>query len=145
MKKFSVLLIVLAGSFTAVFAQGKVMHDTVLIKNAAMDYIEGAYSADEERMGNAIHPEIQKVIPVPLPGTKGIILQYSNYSMLLEGTRAGMGKMPEEQWNIDYELLHWDQNIASVRITSAKYQDYCHLAKTDKGWKIVNVIWRPVR
>lgn len=145
MKNYFLLLAFLAGSFTAVFAQENTVHDTVLIRNAAMDYIEGAYSGDVERMKNAIHPEIQKVIPVPLPGTTGIILQYSNYSMLIGGTRAGMGKMPEEQWNIDYELLHWDQNIASVRITSAKYQDYCHLAKTDKGWKIVNVLWRPVR
>jgi len=31
------------------------------IKKAALDYIEGSFSGDAERMANALHPELTKV------------------------------------------------------------------------------------
>lgn len=142
MKKILFILLLLTATSSIIVSQSSPMHDTILIKQAAMDYIEGAYSGNVDRMINAIHPELQKVIPVPLPKSQAVILQYSNYSMLVEGTRAAIGNLPEEQWNIDYELLHYDQNIATVRITSVRYQDYCHLANINGTWKIVNVLWR---
>ncbi len=145
MKKLNLLIILISLISGISFSQGSSVNDTVLIRKAAMDYIEGAYSGDTERMERAIHPELQKVIPVKLPQTGRDIFQYSNYSMLVEGTRAGMGKLPEEQWNIDYELLDWDQNIATVKITSVRYIDYCHLARIDGSWKIINVLWRQNR
>ena len=52
--------------------------------------------------------------------------------------RWGAGRIPE------FEILIDDisTDIATVRVVSAEYLDYLHVAKTSEGWKIVNVLFR---
>ena len=62
---------------------------------------------------------------------------------MVELTAAGGGtdKIPEEGLRIDVEVVELYGNIASVVVRSAVYREYLHLARTDEGWKIVNVLW----
>ena len=61
--------------------------------------------------------------------------------MLIEGTRAKMGLLPEEKRNIAVTILDVMEEIAMVKVLSAVYYDYLQLAKIGGKWKIINVVW----
>ena len=45
------------------------------VRQAAMDYMDGAHAGDAERVARTIHPELHKVSVAPLPnGHRGRIL-----------------------------------------------------------------------
>lgn len=61
---------------------------------------------------------------------------------LIEQTgRGGGNRTPMELRRKDVEILDIFEGMASVRVTSARFVDYMHLAKWNGEWKIVNVLW----
>ncbi len=111
------------------------------IRKVALNYIEGAFSADSERFISALHPEVNKVKPTTIPGTNKEYLRKSGYSMLEEVVRAKGAFLPENQREISIEVMDIVDSIASVKITSTSFIDYCQMAKLNGEWKIVNVLW----
>ncbi len=116
--------------------------DELAIKQAALDYIEGWYEANPERMERALHPDLVKRYVIKLPTGKEILESVSAQAMV-EMTRAGGGsKTPREKQQNEVVVLDIDGGIATAKATSADYVDYLQLAKTNSQWKIVNVLWR---
>jgi len=111
------------------------------IEKAALDYIEGAFSGDAARMERAVHPELNKVIPVKVPQTGKTMLNKMGATLLIEWTRAKMGLLPEEKRKITVTVLDVMEEIAMVKVLSAMYYDYLQMAKVDGKWKIINVLW----
>ncbi len=112
------------------------------IKQAALDYIDGSFSGDAERMAKAVHPELNKVLPATLPQTNTTMLNYTSAALLIEGTRAKMGLVDEDKRDIKFKLLDLQNEIAMAEVLSSRYYDYLQLAKLDGEWKIVNVLWK---
>ena len=113
------------------------------IKVATMNYLEGWYEANPERMEKALHPDLVKRFVVNLPTGKSILNTVSAKTMV-EYTRAGGGtKTPKEKQKNEVFILDISENIATVKAVSYDYIDYIHLAKSDDTWKIINVLWRP--
>lgn len=115
--------------------------DKNAIKNTALDYIDGSFSGDEVRMERALHPELNKVIPVKMPKANKTMLDKMGASFLIEGTRAKMGMLPEEKRNIQVTILDIMEDIAMVKVLSAMYYDYLQVGKINGEWKIINVLW----
>ncbi|MCP4217596.1 MAG: nuclear transport factor 2 family protein [bacterium] len=117
--------------------------ENAAIVRAAMDYMEGWYEGNVERMIRALHPELAKRQPVQFPKTGKTILNYAPYSAMIEYVRAGFGKKtPKDKRNIKVKVLDVFNDIACVRASSAEYYDYLHLAKINGQWKIINVLWQ---
>jgi len=115
--------------------------DSSAIRGAALDYIEGWYEGNAERMERALHPELAKRIVRTNPEGKSRLDQMSAMS-LVQGTRAGGGKStPKEQQQKDVTILDIYKNAASAKIVASKWVDYLHLAKFNDRWVIVNVLW----
>ena len=114
------------------------------IKQAALDYFEGWYEANTDRMNKALHKELVKRVFLGDPESEDIQFIHLDKAKMLEATQKGGGKrIPAEKRQIKVKILDIYHNIASVRIESFEYVDYCHLAKTGGEWKIVNVLWSP--
>lgn len=111
------------------------------VRSAALDYIEGAYSGDADRMMQALHPELHKVIPVKMPQTGKTRLDKMGAGLLIEGTRAKMGLLDEDKRNIELTILDMGEGLAMVKILSARYYDYLQMGQVDGQWKIINVLW----
>lgn len=111
------------------------------IEKAALDYIEGAFSGDAARMERALHPELNKVIPIKVRQTGKTMLNKMGATQLIEGTRAKLGLLPEEKRKITVTVLDIMEEIAMVKVLSAMYYDYLQMAKIDGKWKIINVLW----
>ncbi len=117
--------------------------DAEAVEQTALDYIEGAFSGDGIRMERALHPELNKVRLVTHPQTGVKFLQKMGVSMLVEGTRAGLGTLDDDQRNIAVEVYDVSHDIALAKVTSAMYIDYLQVAKFNSEWKIINVLWVP--
>src|SRR5262245_6432144 len=122
-------------------ARAQTPADSTAIRGAALDYIEGWYEGNAERMERALHPELAKRIVRTTPEGKSRLDQMGAMT-LVQGTRAGGGKStPKEQQQKDVTILDIYRNAASVKIVASKWIDYLHLAKFNDRWVIVNVLW----
>jgi len=115
--------------------------DSAGIRQAALDYIEGYYEGNAERMARAVHPELAKRI-VNVDERGRYRLGQMSAMTLVEGTRAGGGKdTPQAERRKDVKILDIYQNVASAKIDASYWVDYLHLAKWNGRWVIVNVLW----
>jgi hypothetical protein len=132
---------------TAAPAMAQSAADSSAIRATALDYIEGWYTGDAERMARAVHPELVKRIVVTDTTTRKSVLQNMGASALVNGTRHGYGKnTPQARQRKEVTILDIFGNAASAKADMAEWVDYMQLAKIDGRWMIVNVLWerRPV-
>ncbi len=137
----SVVVLSLAVSFSAGQTGKASKEDVAAIKQTALDYIEGWCDGNAERMQRALHPALVKRGLMPFRQTGKMLINPINAEMMIELTRAGVGKLPEDQRNISVEVLDVYKDIAMVKCASAKFIDYMHMAKQEGQWRIVNVLW----
>jgi putative lumazine-binding protein len=116
--------------------------DSAAIKQTALDYIEGYYEGNAERMERALHPELAKrIVRTDAKNGRSRLDQMSAMT-LVQGTRAGGGKdTPKEKQQKDVSILDIFEHAASVKIVASDWIDYLHLAKYNGRWVIVNVLW----
>ena len=138
--KFCFALIVTLFSFVSL-ARAQSPADTTAIKQTALDYIEGWYEGNAERMERALHPELAKRIVRTNQEGNSRLDQMSAMSLVL-GTRRGGGKnTPAEKQQKDVTILDVYENAASVKVVASDWIDYLHMAKSNGRWVIVNVLW----
>jgi hypothetical protein len=116
--------------------------DTSAIRAAALDYAEGWYAGDGDRLARALHPELVKRIVVGDTATKRSFVQTMGASSLVNAARHGYGKStPAERRQRDVTVLDVYGNAAVAKIVMADWIDYLQLGKVDGRWQIVNVLW----
>jgi hypothetical protein len=115
--------------------------DEAGIKRAALDYAEGWYEGNPERMERALHPELAKrIVRTDAQGRSR--LDQMGALTLINGVRAGHGKKtpPAEQLK-EVTILDVYGATASAKVVMSEWIDYLHLARWNGEWKIVNVLW----
>jgi putative lumazine-binding protein len=122
-------------------SQAQATADSAAIRAAALDYIEGWYEGNGERMERALHPELAKRIVNTNPNGRNSLGQQSAMTLVMN-TRGGGGKStPPAQQRKDVRILDIFGNTASVRVDASSWVDYLHVAKWNGRWVIVNVLW----
>ncbi len=117
-------------------------NDEAAIKQTALDYIEGWYEGNAERMERALHPDLAKRIVYTNPENGRSRLEQMSAMTLVQYTREAYGKKtPEDERQMDVTILDKYENVASVKIVATAWIDYLHVAKYNGEWKIVNVLW----
>jgi hypothetical protein len=124
-------------------ARGPSAADSAAIRATALDYIEGWYTGDGERMERALHPELAKrIIYQPTQAGGRARLDSQSAMTLVRNTRAGGGKRtPPDRQQKDVTILDIYENAASVKVVAGAWIDYLHVARADGRWQIVNVLW----
>lgn len=143
MRNFCLLFVVVLMTSTAAHAQTTEANpEAAAIRQTALDYIEGWYEGNAERMERALHPELAKRIVRTNPQNNQSRLDQMSALTLLLGTRRGGGKdTPKDRQQKDVTVLDVYQNAASVKIVASDWIDYLHVAKFGGRWVIVNVLW----
>lgn len=106
----------------------------------ALDYYEGWFDGEPARMERALHPDLVK----RSLAEDGMSVETISAREMVEATAKGIGltRDPGKQArDIQIQVDHVYEDIATVTVTSAIYVDYLQLARTRDGWKIVNVLW----
>ena len=123
-------------------ARAQTAADSSAIRASALDYVEGWYDGNAERMSRAVHPELVKRIVVSDTTTKHSVIETMGATALVNGTRRGWGKeTPANRRQKDVTILDIFGNAASVKSVMADWIDYLQMAKVDGRWVIVNVLW----
>jgi hypothetical protein len=113
--------------------------DSAAIRQTALDYIEGWYEGNAERMERSLHPDLAKrIINTDQRGRN--VLGHQSAMTLVMNTRRGGGKADAQQRK-DVRILDIFGNTASVRVDAGAWIDYMHIAKWNGRWVIVNVLW----
>src|SRR5258705_5914321 len=133
-------LALLAAATTA--ARAQTAADAAAIRATVLDYAEGWYAGDADRMARALHPELVKRILVSDTATGQSFVQTMGASALVNGTRHGYGKStPADRQQKDVTVLDVFGNAAVAKAVMADWIDYLQLVRVDGRWLIVNVLW----
>jgi hypothetical protein len=143
MMKLQILVILFTVLLTPTArAAGPAPDDLTAIKTAALDYGEGWYEGDAERMERALHPELAKRMIYTDPTTGKSRLSDMGAMTLVYRTRAGGGtKATVEKKESEAVILDVFENAAVVKVVGPEWVDYLQLAKWNGEWLIVNVLW----
>src|SRR5262244_2833796 len=135
---FGLALLLLAAGTT----RAQTAADREAIKQTALDYIEGYYEGNAERMERALHPDLAKRIVYTDQKSGRSRLDQMSAMSLVQGTRARLSRpTPKEKRQNDVTVLDVFENAASVKIVATDWIDYLHVAKFNGRWVIVNVLW----
>ncbi len=140
MKIYPAVVVLFTLGLSAAAAQSP--EEVEAITNAALDYGEGWYEGDAERMGRALHPELSKRMVFTDPKTGRSRLSHQGAMTLVQNTRAGGGKdAPVEDRSSEVTILEVFENAAVVKVDGPEWVDFLHMAKWNGRWVIVNVLW----
>lgn len=115
--------------------------DAAAIEAVAMDYAEGWYTGDAERMERALHPSLVKRTLMQDETGRWIVNPTSTFENMVAWTRDGEGTAWTGPRAFETQILDAFRDVATVRCQSPEYVDYPHLARFGSdGWKIVNVL-----
>jgi putative lumazine-binding protein len=132
-----VLLVAAAAPATAQTAA-----DSAAIRQTALDYIDGWWTGNADRMAAALHPELVKRIRnTDATGSREWIDQQGASRLVMGTARGGGRETPVADRRSDVRILDIFQNTASVRIDAGAWVDYLHVVRWKGRWVILNVLW----
>ncbi|RLD29443.1 MAG: hypothetical protein DRI70_02330 [Bacteroidetes bacterium] len=122
--------------------------DSIAIKKACRDYVEGWLTGDLDRIAQGVSPElIKRTIGRDKEGSSFTSnMSASLLKISAKGNKGGT-KMkdlePDKEFKLDVYIYDITGNYALVNAVNTKYGffDYCQLAKFNNEWKIFNVMW----
>lgn len=127
------------------FAYSQDKKDSLAIKNASLDYIEGYFEKDAKRMERALHPElVKRTLAIINDSTDFIVNLGATFMVFRAGTNDNKHALnPEKGLVATVEIFNITGNAASAMVSTNQYKfiDYLHLCKTKGEWKIINVFW----
>lgn len=116
--------------------------DSEAIKKTALDYGQGWYEGNAERMEQALHPDLAKRVLTLDPRSGKGRVDHMSAMRLVQATRKGYGaKVPTDKRRTDVTILDVYGNAASVKLEMHDWIDYMHMVKMGGRWVIVNVLW----
>ena len=126
----------------AAAAQAAAPDENAAITKTALNYIEGWYAADADRMESSLHPDLAKRMIYTDPKTGRSQFNHMSAMALVQGTRRGGGKQtPTERQMKEITILDRFNNAAIVKVVASDWIDYLSVAKFNGEWKIINVLW----
>ena len=111
------------------------MAETGAITQTVLDYFEGWFEGDAERMERALHPDLVK-------RQAGEALGTTTKARMVELTEQGAGAGDAADGRIEVEVHDVYADTAAATVHIATYHEHLHLVRTADGWKIANALWR---
>ncbi len=126
---------------TAISAIGQTDADREAIKRTALNYAEGWYEGNAEKMESALSPDLAKRIANTNAQGRSSLGQMTAMT-LVQGTRGGSGKQTAKaDQQKDVTILDAMSSSATVKLEMLEWVDYMHIGKMNGKWVIINVLW----
>lgn len=139
-KAAMVTLAIAAGS-TFVLAQTKEA-DREAVRLAALDYVEGVYNVQPERIERSVHPSLVKRGFYKDKAAGPYIESPMTYEQLVR-LAGNWNKEKKRDTSIkEVAVLDVLDQTAVAKVTAQWGIDYMQLAKFEGRWKIVQILWQ---
>jgi ketosteroid isomerase-like protein len=113
--------------------------DSELIEQTALDYFQGWFDGDVERMDRALHKNLVKRWP---GSDEGAELTPVTKERMLELTAQHEGKDDVGDGRLEVNIVDVHEDIANLVVRGGVYREYIQMVRTAEGWKIANTLWR---
>ena len=128
-------------AFASLSAYGQAATEQDAIKRTALNYAEGWYEGDADKMESALSTDLAKRIVRTNPQGQSMVSQMTALA-LVQGTRGGFGKQTAKaEQQKDVTILDLMGNAATVKLEMHDWVDYMHIGKVNGKWVIINVLW----
>lgn len=125
----------------AISVVGQTDADREAIKRTALNYAEGWYEGNADKMESALSPDLAKRIARTDDKGQSSLGQMTAMT-LVQATRGGSGKQtPRENQQKDVSILDVFGGAATVKLEMRDWIDYLHVGKLNGKWVIINVLW----
>jgi hypothetical protein len=127
-----------------VAAQQEANADREAVRQAVLDYVEGIYNVQPERIERSVSPNLAKLgFYRPTTETTYRPPRSMAFQQLVEiaKTYNKEGKLRKDAPK-DIQIYDVLDQTATVKLTAEWGIDYMHLAKLDGKWMIINVLWQ---
>ncbi len=116
--------------------------DEEAVRQAVLDYVEGIYDVQPERIERSVHPTLRKVGYVRRDdGSWGSTpMTFEQLHELAAQWNASGHLSADAPKEID--VLDVLDQTASAKLVAEWGVDYFHLARIDGRWQIMNVLWQ---
>lgn len=114
------------------------------VRRAALDYIEGFYEGDPDKLRRGLHPELVKYgyyRPADSTDYRGSAMSFDEAIAFAERVRDE-NRQPGPDAPKEVILLDVQDQTAAAKIVAWWGTDYLHLARVDGDWKVLHVIWQ---
>ncbi len=116
--------------------------DQAAIRAAALDYAEGWYAGDRERMARSLHDTLAKRAWLPDREGGRRLDEVGKEALLARNAPANRERYAAAPKRAEVEILDGFGHAATVKLAMDGWVDYMHFADVPgEGWKIVNVLW----
>jgi hypothetical protein len=116
--------------------------DEIAIRMAAMDYAEGWFDGDVERMERSLHPKLAKrALRYRADSGEKFFNDLTKDDMVRATSEGGGTNVPRDKLYYKVDILDVYEEVAIVRVESFPFLDYLQLLKDDGQWLIVNVLY----
>lgn len=136
---------VLIGIFCVTcFATVQAQSDEEQVRAAILDYVEGIYEVQPDRIKRSVHPQLMKKgfgRPKDQTTYKDETVMTFNQLVELAGRWNAKGWLPKDAPKV-IEIYDVQDKTAAAKLTAYWGTDYFHLAKYDDKWMITNVLWQ---
>jgi Putative lumazine-binding len=115
--------------------------DSAGIRATALDYAEGWYMNQPERMERALHPDLAKRI-VSRDAEGKDVVRNMDKATLVGAVKSNAGRnAPGAALQRDVQILSIYANAAVVKLEMDGWVDFMQMGRVDGRWLIVNVLW----
>lgn len=115
--------------------------DLAAIEATCHDYLDGQLQGDPARVARSLHPDLAKRSAVGETADEKFALRRMTKEELVDLTRQGVLKTPQEKWDRSCKILDVTDGAAAVRAETPWFVDYSHLGRFGDRWLIVNALW----
>ena len=140
MKRITVCMAIAAASAAPIGLRAQATAaDSTAIVAAALDYLEGWYEGNADRMDRALHADLAKRVVMNTTDGKAE-LQHMGEQDLVGMTRR-RGERDKVDLHDRIRILDVFGKAAVVRADADSWVDFLQIARIEGEWVIVNVLW----
>lgn len=120
--------------------------DRKAVEEAVLDYVEGVYLVQPERIERSVHKDLRKLGYWRQDSSAEYQLAPMTYQQLYDLAAKWNANGHIDPETAPKEIVIFDvlDKTASAKLTAAWGVDYFQLGKYDGKWMIVNVLWQSV-
>lgn len=137
--KMRILAILMIAAASWVTAGGD--SDREAVRAALLDYVEGIYNVQPERIERSVHPSLRKHGFYVKDGQYTEVPMTYEQLVNLAGKYNKDGRIPKDAPK-EITIFEVKDQTATAKLVAHWGQDYFHLAKYNGKWMITNVIWQ---
>jgi hypothetical protein len=136
--------LIAAAAILAAFMPGSANQpsDRDAVRQAALDYVEGVYEVQPDRIRRSVHPTLVKRGFYKKGASAPYVELTMNFQQLLELARDWNRDGRQDTSVKEVAVLEVLDQTAVAKVTASWGVDYMLLGKYDGRWQIVLIVWQ---